>query len=449
MGADKGYLVEGGWDDPFDPLRTARVLAKVIGELEEPDIIMCGLVSEDGYNGVTGPGSGAAAGHAPTWRRSSALEAGDGCVQAVLDTGDVRRTVKVPTPCVLGIDSQMNVPRLPTVLQVMKVKSRPHRQGVARAAPACQPTRPSWRRPPSWSPAGRAPSSASASSSKARPQESAARLVEVAAAGRGAVMAGRFVVSAASRRRPAARGGRRAGSSPARTAASRPSSLVGDDGTLAPAGAAPEQLAAELGGPRRRARRVRRRGRLAARRRVGGAPARRARRRRPTASSSPTPRRRARPRAAWRPPAARRAPACATRSTRDADGLVATRSIYGGVADGTIALPVAPAVCLFASGKYEGEADGAAAAVERRQAAAPSYEIASRRPRSRCSRRSTLPARPSSSRSAAASPRPRTSTSCKPLLAAPRRRAGLLAPDRRGLQVAAAGAAGRAHRRRP
>ena len=55
MGADKGYLVDGGWDDPFDPLRTARVLAGVIGELEEPDVIMGGLVSEDGYNGVTGP----------------------------------------------------------------------------------------------------------------------------------------------------------------------------------------------------------------------------------------------------------------------------------------------------------------------------------------------------------------------------------------------------------
>ena len=55
MGADKGYLVDGGWDDPFDPLRTARVLAGVIGELEEPDVIMGGLVSEDGYNGITGP----------------------------------------------------------------------------------------------------------------------------------------------------------------------------------------------------------------------------------------------------------------------------------------------------------------------------------------------------------------------------------------------------------
>jgi electron transfer flavoprotein beta subunit len=122
MGADKGYLVDGGWDDPFDPLRTARVLARVVGELEEPDVIMGGLVSEDGYSGLTGP----ALAQLLDWPYvgpAVALEAGDGWLTAVLDAGDVRRTVKVPTPCVVGVDSQMNVPRLPTVLQVMKVKS--------------------------------------------------------------------------------------------------------------------------------------------------------------------------------------------------------------------------------------------------------------------------------------------------------------------------------------
>jgi electron transfer flavoprotein beta subunit len=122
MGADKGYLVDGGWDDPFDPLRTARVLAGVIGELDEPDVIMGGLVSEDGYSGVTGP----ALAQLLDWPYVAPvvqLEAGEGLVQAVVDVGDVRRTVRVPTPCVVGVDSQMNVPRLPTVLQVMKVKS--------------------------------------------------------------------------------------------------------------------------------------------------------------------------------------------------------------------------------------------------------------------------------------------------------------------------------------
>jgi electron transfer flavoprotein beta subunit len=122
MGADKGYLVEGSWDDPFDPLRTARVLARVIAELDEPDLIMCGQVSEDGYNGVTGPALAQLL-DMPYLAPVIAVEAGDGFVQTVLDTGDVRRTIKAPMPCVLGIDSQMNVPRLPTVLQVMKVKA--------------------------------------------------------------------------------------------------------------------------------------------------------------------------------------------------------------------------------------------------------------------------------------------------------------------------------------
>jgi electron transfer flavoprotein beta subunit len=122
MGADKGYLLEGGWDDAFDPMRTARALARVVGELEEPDLIMCGLVSEDGYSGVTGP----ALAQLLDWPYVApvvGLTAGDADVEAVLDLGSVLRTVKVPMPCVVGIDSSMNVPRLPTVLQVMKVKA--------------------------------------------------------------------------------------------------------------------------------------------------------------------------------------------------------------------------------------------------------------------------------------------------------------------------------------
>lgn len=122
MGADKGYLVEGGWDDPFDPMRTARALASVVGELEEPDLVMCGLVSEDGYSGVTGP----ALAQLLDWPYVApvvGLSLAGETVEAVLDLGSVLRTVKVPAPCVIGIDSSMNVPRLPTVLQVMKVKT--------------------------------------------------------------------------------------------------------------------------------------------------------------------------------------------------------------------------------------------------------------------------------------------------------------------------------------
>jgi electron transfer flavoprotein beta subunit len=124
MGADKGYLVEDGWEDPFDPMRTARVLAKAVAELGEVDVVMCGLVSEDGYSGVTGPALAQLL-DMPYIAPVVSLKVGadDGRVNAVIDAGSVRRTVEVPPPCVLGIDSPINVPRLPTVLQVMKVKS--------------------------------------------------------------------------------------------------------------------------------------------------------------------------------------------------------------------------------------------------------------------------------------------------------------------------------------
>lgn len=122
MGADQGYLVEGGWDDPFDPLRSARVLAEAIKTLDEPDVVMCGLVSEDGYNGVTGPALAQLL-DLPYVAPVVDLKVEDGTIEAVLDVGPALRTVKAATPCVVAVDSAMNVPRLPTVLQVMKVKS--------------------------------------------------------------------------------------------------------------------------------------------------------------------------------------------------------------------------------------------------------------------------------------------------------------------------------------
>ena len=62
---------------------------------------------------------------------------------------------------------------------------------------------------------------------------------------------------------------------------------------------------------------------------------------------------------------------------RAADGtLTARRAIYGGVAEGTLSLPVAPVVCLFAAGKFDGAVAGAAVPVDRRQLQVPPHAIA-------------------------------------------------------------------------
>jgi electron transfer flavoprotein alpha subunit len=61
---------------------------------------------------------------------------------------------------------------------------------------------------------------------------------------------------------------------------------------------------------------------------------------------------------------------------RAADGtLSARRQIYGGVAEGTISLPVAPAVCLFAAGVFDGESNGAPVPLERRRLEPPRHQI--------------------------------------------------------------------------
>lgn len=122
MGADSGYLIEGGWENPFDPILSARVLCRAIEEIGIPDLILCGLVSEDGYSGLTGPALAELL-EVPYLAPVTTLSLTEEAVEAVLDQGDTLQTVRSPFPCVLGIDSSMNVPRLPTVLQVMKVKN--------------------------------------------------------------------------------------------------------------------------------------------------------------------------------------------------------------------------------------------------------------------------------------------------------------------------------------
>lgn len=122
MGADKGYLLEGGWETAFDSMLSTRVLTRAIEKIGDADLVLCGLVSEDGYNGLTPPAVAEMLG-VPYLGPVVDVGADDDGVTATLDFGSIMRRVRAPYPCVLGIDSSMNVPRLPTVLQVMKVKS--------------------------------------------------------------------------------------------------------------------------------------------------------------------------------------------------------------------------------------------------------------------------------------------------------------------------------------
>ena len=152
-----------------------------------------------------------------------------------------------------------------------------------------------------------------------------------------------------------------------------------------------------------------------------------------------------RPRASRRR-AARRAPACATPwSAPPTARSRPRRPIYGGVADGTVSLPVRAGRVPVRGGQVRGRRDGGAVPVERRRVRAPAYEIDPGRRGARGQDR-----RPGRRRDRGlGGPRLRQGRGHRARQAA-RRRAGrgarLLAADRRGLQVAAQGAPRRPHR---
>ncbi|GAB4248446.1 MAG: electron transfer flavoprotein subunit beta/FixA family protein [Thermoleophilia bacterium] len=122
MGADKGYLIEGGWDRFYDPFLAARVLTRAIEDIGPVDLVLVGLYSEDGYNGLAGAALAELL-DTPFLAPVTSLALAEDTLEAELSLPGVRVTASSPFPCVAGIDSTANVPRLPTVLQVMKVKS--------------------------------------------------------------------------------------------------------------------------------------------------------------------------------------------------------------------------------------------------------------------------------------------------------------------------------------
>ena len=333
----------------------------------------------------------------------------------------------------------MNVPRLPTVLQVMKVKSD-RIVKVSLDQLGLTPTARAGRD------GGARPRSRSGAVERKRivldgPPRRALRSSS-RRCGRKGCCDGRPVRRQRGlRRRPAARGRRGAASSPARTAVVEAVAAARTTDRLAPAG---------------------RHGRAARRRSSAASPTRSSCTTAPASGCAATCGRRAcstpsgdgadgvfvadapaaREAAGRRrpPPAARRAPACATRSTRGRGRPVpATRSIYGGVADGThLAAGRAGRCASSPPASSTGEAAGGGA-VDRApvQAPAPALSASRRRGAGRQDRR---PGR----RAAVVVSVGRGFAKAedldlvKPLVERARRGAGLLAAHRRGLQVAAA-----------
>ncbi len=124
MGADEGYVFSDRRLGGADVLATSYTLSQAIRSVGDFDLILCGKQTTDGDTAQVGPAIAEHLGipHA-AW--VSRLEAdGDGVVvEQQLQT--VVETVRMPFPCLVTVEQDIHMPRLPSLLRAREVRDRP------------------------------------------------------------------------------------------------------------------------------------------------------------------------------------------------------------------------------------------------------------------------------------------------------------------------------------
>ncbi len=123
MGADSAVLVSDDALSGTDALGTAKVLAAAIAR-SEPDLVLAGTESSDGYTGTV-PAQIAALMGVPAVTFAKAIEVSDGTVTVERQTDDGYDKVTCPTPCVVSVTSGVVEPRYPSFKGIMAAKSKP------------------------------------------------------------------------------------------------------------------------------------------------------------------------------------------------------------------------------------------------------------------------------------------------------------------------------------
>jgi len=124
MGADSAAVV----DDPAlagaDPAAVAAVLAAAIKKLPGCDLVLFGEGSTDNYSGQVGPRVAELLG-VPQVGFARKVEAVDGAVRCERSMDEMIETLEVALPAAVTVVSEINEPRIPSLMHIMKAKSKP------------------------------------------------------------------------------------------------------------------------------------------------------------------------------------------------------------------------------------------------------------------------------------------------------------------------------------
>jgi len=123
MGADKAYVITDPIFEGSDTLATSYILAEAVKKIGPFDLILCGEASIDSFSAQVGPRLADRL-NIPliTYVKKLTLE-GD-TVTAERSLEDSRETIRAKTPLLLTVTKELNEPRIPSLMAIMKASKK-------------------------------------------------------------------------------------------------------------------------------------------------------------------------------------------------------------------------------------------------------------------------------------------------------------------------------------
>ena len=125
MGADDAVILSDRKFAGADVLATSYALSQGITAIGDIDLIICGKQTTDGDTAQVGPAIAEHLGIPHAAWVSEIVDADSESIQVKQDLVSVSQTSKIPYPCLITVDKDMCVPRLPSYLLQKQSKARP------------------------------------------------------------------------------------------------------------------------------------------------------------------------------------------------------------------------------------------------------------------------------------------------------------------------------------
>jgi len=123
MGADKAYVVSDMSFKDVDTSGTAYVLAEAIKKMGEYSLVLCGETSLDSFSGLVGSRLAELLG-LPQMSSVRKVSVEGDTVIAERTLEDAVETVKVKMPALITVTREINQPRIPSLMMIMKASKK-------------------------------------------------------------------------------------------------------------------------------------------------------------------------------------------------------------------------------------------------------------------------------------------------------------------------------------